>query len=75
VTGTLKIKAPKNFKLLEEIPTEQSVATGNAKTILLEYEAVGVADGTFKIRFDGGEFKERFSERSDVFGRRYDTGF
>ncbi len=60
IAGTLKIKAPKNFKLLEEIAEEQSIATGNAKTILLEYEATGEADGTFNIRFDGGEFKDEF---------------
>ena len=60
VRGKLKISAPKNFKLLEEIPQEQTIITGNAKTILLEYEATSTADGTFKIRFDGGEFKDEF---------------
>ena len=71
ISGELNIKVPKNFKLLEDIVSEQNIASGNAKTILLEYEVIGEADGTFNIRIDGGEFKDEFETHIETSKRGF----
>ncbi len=71
IKGKLSIKAPKNFKALESIENEHTIAANSARTILLEYEALSEAQGTFSIGFDAGEFKDQFKTEIATYQRGF----